>query len=71
MEETEVQHLDYDLQSAINYNKEDVPFEMSDITGVIAEIPGEADGPNWHWILVLGTEKFAYVTGGCDYTGWD
>lgn len=58
-----------DLHSAIRHNP--APFEYSDIEKILAEIEGEQDGDDWHWILKLKDGQFAYAFGGCDYTGWD
>jgi len=33
-------------------------------------LTGENEGPNWHWIVEL-FKGWAYVHGGCDYTGWN
>jgi hypothetical protein len=41
------------------------------IVDVIAAIEGANDGPSWHWLALLDNGHFAYITGGCDYTGWD
>lgn len=59
---------DYDLQAAINYHLE---IKVEDIVSVLAQIPGEADGPDWSWLIELKDGKFALIQGGCDYTGWD
>lgn len=45
-------------------------FRLEDVAYVLAEIMGENDGPNWHWVIALKDRTYAYVTGGCDYTGW-
>ena len=41
-----------------------------DIKNVLAQVPGEADGMDWYWIVEMKDGKFYYVTGGCDYSGW-
>lgn len=70
--EQKVRHVDYDLSAAIGYNQGDAGFEVDDIAEVLAEVPGEADGPGWHWLLRLkGKLGFVYLVGWCDYTGWD
>lgn len=57
-----------DLHAAISSNA----FEVSArILEIIAHIDGENDGPNWHWLALLENGRVAYITGGCDYTGWD
>lgn len=45
-------------------------LKISDIHNVLAEVPGGADGSNWFWIVELCDGRFAYITGGCDYSGW-
>jgi len=74
--------IDDDLESAIEYNPQ--PYSVDDIARVLACVPGEHDGADWHWILELKQPRliknfhgldipcqFVYATGGCDYTGWD
>jgi hypothetical protein len=60
---------DDDLRSAIEYH---IGSELpeSNIAGIVAEVPGDADGPNWHWLVLTKDGRFAYAHGGCDYTGW-
>lgn len=66
-------YYDSDLQTCLEYNPQDFVFE--DIKDVLAVIEGANDEANWHWILELKKEfeggTFAYLEGGCDYTGWD
>ncbi len=57
---------DYDFKQCMKY----APFETKEVKEIIACVPGEADGPNWHYIVQLTDESFGYVTGWCDYTGW-
>lgn len=45
-------------------------IEWRDLVGVELEIAGENDEATWHW-LVKTKAGFAYVSGWCDYTGWD
>lgn len=61
--------LDYDLRAALECNS--LAHKLEEIDRVLLEITGEADEAQWHWILALKDGRFAYVTGGCDYTGWD
>ena len=56
----------YDLSAACEYNS----LDSSDLVEEILEITGENDEASWHWI-VKTTSGFAYISGGCDYTGWD
>ena len=44
--------------------------DSSDLVDVILEIIGENGEASWHWI-VKTTSGFAYISGWCDYTGWD
>lgn len=63
-----------------NYGGDDINYafdcnglanRLSDIDVIVAEVCGENDGFNWHWILQMKDGTFSYATGGCDYTGWD
>lgn len=60
-----------DLYYALEYN--DRPKEIKDtfITEIVAEVAGANDELDWHWIVKLSNGKYAYLQGGCDYTGWD
>lgn len=40
------------------------------IMELLATIDGANDGPDWHWLALLDNGLFAYLCGGCDYTGW-
>jgi hypothetical protein len=59
---------DSDLSAAIEYNSVVLPSPISEI---LATITGDNEGPDWHWIVKLDGGEYAYITGGCDYTGWD
>lgn len=61
---------DGDLQSAFEYNPQ-TGLSLVDIHNMLAAVFGENDGAEWHWIAELKDGKFAYIVGGCDYTGWD
>jgi len=41
------------------------------IKELLATIPGENDGADWHWLVSLENGNIAYLRGRCDYTGWD
>lgn len=56
----------YDLKAACEENG----IDGSDLVDEILEITGENDEVSWHWI-VKTTFGFAYISGWCDYTGWD
>jgi hypothetical protein len=60
---------DGELQICLAYNPQKFAFEDIDVQ--LAVVPGEADGPDWHWIVRLTDGSFALIEGGCDYTGWD
>jgi hypothetical protein len=61
---------DYHLESAFKYNSGQI-IEFKDINKVVAEVPGEADGPDWHWILETNDGRLFLAEGVCDYSGWD
>lgn len=63
--------IDYDLSACCNYNDVGGGFRLEDVAYVLAQITGENDGPDWHWIIAMKDHTYAYVAGGCDYTGWD
>lgn len=46
------------------------PFTRSDVAEVIATRDGENDGANWLGVFRLSDGRFAFVSAGCDYTGW-
>ena len=59
---------DGDLDNALRHNR----VELSgSIDAIMSTIAGEPEGANWHWLVLLSSGRFAYITGGCDYTGWD
>lgn len=47
------------------------PFQRKDVARVIATREGENDGPDWLCVVELKDGRFAFVSAGCDYTGWD
>lgn len=61
---------DSDLESAIHYHLTD-KLKVGDIKSVLAQVPGEADDANWNWVMEMKDGRYALITGGCDYTGWD
>jgi hypothetical protein len=63
--------IDYDLQSALEHNPQDNGLVIEDIERVLAVVEGENDERDWHWIAKLHDGRIAYISGGCDYTGWD
>lgn len=60
--------LDSDLSGALEHNVVPLPALPVEI---LASIEGANDEDDWHWIVRLEDGQFAYITGGCDYTGWD
>ena len=66
--ENEPRKPDYDLSYVfeILHNNR----KLKDVVDILACVPGEADGFAWHWIIKFGIQEYAYITGGCDYSGW-
>lgn len=62
--------LDYNLSACLNYNPQD-NITDEDIAEVLAVYEGENDERDWRWIVRLTSGNWAYIRGGCDYTGWD
>lgn len=62
--------IDYDLEGCLEYNPQD-GFTVDDIQKILAVWEGERDEADWHWVLKLTDNRFVYLRGGCDYTGWD
>lgn len=62
--------LDYDLCAALNYNPQS-GFDAKAIDTVLAVVEGERDERPWFWLLKLKDGRYVYMTGSCDYTGWD
>lgn len=58
---------DYDFKECFKYLE---GYTLDDAKQILACVPGEADGPSWHYIVKLKDGNFAYVEGSCDYTGW-
>jgi hypothetical protein len=62
--------IDYDLTACLENNATS-GFTIEDIERVEAVVEGVNDESDWHWIVTLKDGSFFYVTGWCDYTGWD
>lgn len=62
--------LDADLAYCLKYNPQP-EFDLGKVECVLAVVEGEYDEKDWHWLLELTGPRYAYLTGGCDYTGWD
>ena len=52
-------------------NNSPLGITTDDVKSVLAVIEGDSEGPPWHWLVELEGGIFAYITGWCDYTGWD
>ena len=63
-------NVDYDFCAALEYNPQP-GWGLSDIDRVLAVVEGQQDETDWHWIAKLTDGRYVYLTGGCDYTGWD
>lgn len=61
--------MDYDLVACLDYNPQS--FSADDIERVLAVWEGENDSDDWRWVLLLKDGRYAFLQGGCDYTGWD
>lgn len=61
------------LQSAApEHLAEDVAeFTREDVVEILAMVEGENDMSDWQIVCRLKDGRYAYLTGGCDYTGWD
>ena len=60
--------LDYDLEACLQENPQD-DITPETISAVLAVWEGENDGDDWRWVLAMRDGRFAFVQGGCDYTG--
>jgi hypothetical protein len=67
-EEARARGIDTDLMGCLGDNPQS--FTIDEILKVHAVIEGENAAKNWHWLVTLTQGRFAYITGGCDYTGW-
>lgn len=61
-------NIDYDLEACLQYHTDII---SDDVAEVLAVYEGWNDGDSWHWIVRLKDNTYAYITGWCDYTGWD
>jgi hypothetical protein len=66
-----------DMRQDYNWDGEDTAFSyaegftIDDVEEVIASANGEHDGDSWIAVFKLKDGKYAGLTAGCDYTGWD
>ncbi len=59
------------VSPVINSGASAEPFQRKDVKRVIAASEGENDGADWLCVVELNDGRFAFVSAGCDYTGWD
>jgi hypothetical protein len=59
---------DYNWREAIQYAE---GFSWGDICRVVASDDGENDEAPWVAVFELHDGRFARLSAGCDYTGWD
>lgn len=52
-------------------NVDCAPFGRADIRYLYAHEDGVGDEKNWLALVELWDGRFAFVSSGCDYTGWD
>ncbi len=72
---------DYDWQEAFKFGEKPRgvlgytgnldAVSIDDIAEVIGVSNGENDGANWIGAFILNDGRYAFVSAGCDYTGWD
>lgn len=58
-----------ELRYAMECNAGDIKY--TDIKQILGCVCGENDDRSWHWLVETTDGKLWYVSGGCDYTGWD
>jgi hypothetical protein len=51
--------------------KAELGFGVDDVAEILATDDGENDERQWVGVFRLTNGQFAFVEGGCDYTGWD
>ena len=63
-----------DFQSDYNwqelFKRHVTGYTLSQVSKVLASNDGENDERDWLALLEMKDDKFMYVYGGCDYTGW-
>ncbi len=58
---------DYDWKEAFGF----APFNIDDVSRIIAADCGENDGESWVAVVKLKSGQFGFIDAWCDYTGWD
>lgn len=56
---------------ALGATGSDAPFTREDVAEILGLSEGENDGPNWLGLFKLRDGRYAFLSAGCDYTGWD
>lgn len=46
------------------------PFSREDVQEILHISEGENDGQSWIIVVHLSDNRFAFLEGSCDYTGW-
>jgi hypothetical protein len=59
------------VSSCIGTDTATGPVLRADVTEIVASSEGENDGPDWLIVVKVADGRYAYLTAGCDYTGWD
>jgi hypothetical protein len=59
------------LSGVLGYEGSIKHFTRADVAEIIGMADGANDGPNWIGAFRLKDGRFAFVSAGCDYTGWD
>lgn len=57
-----------DWREAFVYAKD---FKREDVKRVLLMSNGDNDGPDWIGLFELNDGRYAGLSAGCDYTGWD
>ena len=66
---TTIHKPDEDLEYGASYHG--LSERVKQIKDVLAQVPGEADGPNWYWLCLMKNGRYGLYWGWCDFTGWD
>lgn len=69
----ELQHRHDPVRAETLFGAQDLPpatFTREDAAKIIALREGENDEYNWLGIFELECGEYAYLSAGCDYTGW-
>ena len=58
------------VRAAPSYAGSTESFGVDDVEEILAISNGENDGPDWIGAFRLKDGRYAFVSAGCDYTGW-